>query len=69
MVSYVSIAGHELATLTELIQGGLREGQYPLFVAEGTPEKSFQQIQGSGYLWYCLDKLRKYSKPFSHLWP
>ena len=49
--------------LTELIQSGLREGQYPLFVAEGTPEKKLQQIQGSGYLWYCLDKLRNIQSP------
>jgi hypothetical protein len=34
-----------------------------LFVAEGTPEKKLQQIQGSGYLWYCLDKLRNIQSP------
>jgi hypothetical protein len=49
--------------LTDLIRDGLDEGQYPLFVAEGTPEKKLQQIQGSGYLWYCLDKLRNVQSP------
>lgn len=44
--------------LTDLIRDGLNEKQYPLFVAEGTPGKKLQQIQSSGYLWYCLDKLR-----------
>jgi hypothetical protein len=44
--------------LTDLIRDGLSQGQYPLFVAEGNPEKKLQQIQGSGYLWYCLDKLK-----------
>lgn len=49
--------------LTDLIRDGLSEGQYPLFVAEGIPEKKLQQIQGNGYLWYCLDKLRNIQSP------
>jgi hypothetical protein len=49
--------------LTELIREGLENGQYPLFVAEGTPEKKHEQIHGNGYLWYCLDKLRSIQSP------
>lgn len=49
--------------LTELIREGLEKGQYPLFVAEGTPEKKLEQIQGNGYLWYALDKLRSIQSP------
>lgn len=49
--------------LVDLIQDGLNQGQYPLIVAEGTPEKKLQQIQSSGYLWYCLDKLRNIQSP------
>ena len=41
--------------LTELIEDGLDKGQYPLFIAEGSPEKKLEQIQGSGYLWYALE--------------
>lgn len=49
--------------LTELIREGLHVGQYPLFVAEGSPEKKLQQIQGNGYLWYCLEKFRSIQSP------
>ncbi len=49
--------------LTELIRDGFAKGQYPLFVAEGSPEKKLEQIQGNGYLWYCLDKLRNIESP------
>jgi hypothetical protein len=49
--------------LTELIEEGLDKGQYPLFVAEGNPEKKLDQIQGSGYLWYALEKLRTIQSP------
>jgi len=49
--------------LTDLIREGLGQGQYPLFVAEGTPDKKLQQIQGNGYLWYCLEKLRSIQSP------
>lgn len=45
--------------LTELIRKGLDEGNYPLFVAEGGAAQKLEQIQRSGYLWYCLDKLAK----------
>lgn len=49
--------------LTDLIREGLEVGQYPLFVAEGSPEKKLQQIQANGYLWYCMEKLRAIRKP------
>ena len=49
--------------MTELIEEGLDEGQYPLFIAEGSPEKKLEQIQGSGYLWYGLEKLRAIQSP------
>ena len=49
--------------MTELIQEGLNKGQYPLFIAEGSPDKKLEQIQGSGYLWYALDKLRTIQSP------
>jgi len=49
--------------LTDLIKEGLDQGQYPLFVAEGTPDKKVQQIQASGYLWYCMEKLRAIQSP------
>lgn len=46
-------------TLMELIKEGLESGQYPLFVAEGKPEKKLEQIQNNGYLFYCLGKLER----------
>ena len=49
--------------LTDLIRAGLAEGVYPLFVAEGTPEKKLEQIQRIGYLWYALDKLSRIETP------
>lgn len=49
--------------LTQLIQEGLAGKQYPLFVAEGTPEGKLEQIQRTGYLWYCLDKLSRVEGP------
>jgi hypothetical protein len=49
--------------LTELIREGLEEGHYPLFVAEGIPEKKLEQIQGNGYLWYSSDKLHNIKSP------
>src|SRR5439155_21210102 len=51
--------------LTELIQEGLEKGQYPLFVAEGSPEKKLDQIQGNGYLWYASEKLRNIESPLA----
>lgn len=49
--------------LTELIRAGLAEGIYPLFVAEGSPEKKLEQIQRVGYLWYSLDKFSRIESP------
>lgn len=49
--------------LTELIQQGLEKKNYPLFIAEGSADKKLQQIQNSGYLWYCLDKLARIKGP------
>lgn len=49
--------------LTELIRAGLSRSEYPLFVAEGSPERKLEQIQRSGYLWYCLDKLARVESP------
>ncbi len=49
-------------TQTPLIQNireALDNGQYPLFVAEGLPERKLEQIQRSGYLSYCLGKLER----------
>lgn len=45
--------------LIEGIRESLDEGQYPLFVAEGTSDKKLEQIQNSGYLSYCLGKLER----------
>ncbi len=45
--------------LTELIKQGLDEKRYPLFVAEGSSQAKLEQIQRSGYLWYCLDKFSR----------
>jgi Domain of unknown function (DUF4917) len=45
--------------LIELIRQGLKEREYPLFVAEGDSEKKLEQIQRSGYLSYCLGKLER----------
>jgi hypothetical protein len=49
--------------LTDLIRAGLEAGEYPLFVAEGTPERKLEQIQRHGYLWYSLDKLARIESP------
>lgn len=49
--------------LTELVRDGLERGDCPLFVAEGAPEKKLEQIQRSGYLYYCLDKLSRIKAP------
>jgi len=55
-----SRTGHRL---TDLIRAGLAEGNYPLFVAEGSPEKKLEQIQRIGYLWYALDKFSRIEGP------
>jgi hypothetical protein len=49
--------------LTQLIQEGLANKSYPMFVAEGSAQQKLEQIQRSGYLWYCLDKLAKIESP------
>jgi hypothetical protein len=49
--------------LTKLVRAGLDEGHYPLFVAEGKPDKKRRQIQNSGYLSYCLGKLERIETP------
>lgn len=49
--------------LTQLIQEGLNAKHYPLFVAEGSPQGKLEQIQRTGYLWYCLDKLGRTEGP------
>jgi hypothetical protein len=49
--------------LTDSIRDGLKRQAYPLFIAEGSSDKKLQQIQGSGYLWYCLDKLARIKGP------
>lgn len=49
--------------LTELIRAGLDEGNYPLFVAEGASQQKLEQIQRSGYLWYCFNKIAKIESP------
>lgn len=46
-------------TLMELVRGGLDKGQYPLFIAEGKPEKKLEQMQNNGYLFYCLGKFER----------
>lgn len=43
--------------LMELIREGLESKKYPLFVAEGLPEKKLEQINSNAYLAYCLGKL------------
>jgi hypothetical protein len=49
--------------LTDLIRDGLKSKQYPVFVAEGSPDKKLEQVQRSGYLWYCLDKFSRIASP------
>ena len=49
--------------LTDLIRAGLSVHKYPLFVAEGSPDKKLEQIQRTGYLWYALDKLARVEGP------
>ncbi len=49
--------------LTQLIREGLKEKNYPLFVAEGTAESKMEQIQRCGYLWYCFDKFARIECP------
>ncbi|WP_341836113.1 DUF4917 family protein [Chitinophaga pollutisoli] len=43
--------------LIDLIKSGLDNNSFPLFVAEGSPEKKVEQINSNAYLSYCLSKL------------
>lgn len=49
--------------LTDQIRESLSRSEYPLIVAEGTPEKKLEQVERSGYLWYALDKLHRIEGP------
>lgn len=49
--------------LTDLITEGLQNDAYPLFIAEGDSPKKTEQIQRSGYLWYCYSKLSRSENP------
>ena len=49
--------------LTELIQAGLAQRSYPLFIAEGRAEKKLEQIEGHGYLWEGIQKLARLESP------
>lgn len=49
--------------LTDQIRESLSRSEYPLIVAEGTPEKKLEQIEHNGYLWYALDKLHRIQGP------
>lgn len=49
--------------LTTSIQAGLAEGRYPLFVAEGLPEKKLEQINRSSYLSYAFGKFMRIEGP------
>lgn len=55
--------GRTATPITDLVRQGLERNQYPLFVAEGKPEKKAEQIRGNGYLFYCLDKLSRIESP------
>ena len=49
--------------LTRWVQIGLEAERYPLFVAEGDSKKKLEQIERSGYLWHCLQKLSRIQRP------
>lgn len=55
--------GRTATPITELVREGLDREQYPLFVAEGDPEKKAAQIRSNGYLFSCLDKLSRIGAP------
>jgi len=46
-----------------LIREGLKAGQYPLFVAEGTHRQKLEQISRNGYLSYAFGKLGRITGP------
>lgn len=45
--------------LMELIRESLDNDRYPLFVAEGLPDKKLEQINSNAYLAYCLSKFSR----------
>ncbi len=49
--------------LIEAVKDGLDHERYPLFVAEGAPDRKLEQIQRSFYLGYSLDKLKSIQGP------
>jgi hypothetical protein len=49
--------------LTDQVRESLGRSEYPLIVAEGTPDKKLEQIERNGYLWYALDKLHRIQGP------
>lgn len=49
--------------LMELILEAFSRGGYPLFVAEGTPEKKLEQIRRNSYLSYALGKFGRIESP------
>lgn len=49
--------------LMQLILESLARGQYPLFVAEGSPEKKLEQIRKNAYLFYALGKFGRIESP------
>lgn len=49
--------------LTDLVEEGLEEDRYPLFVAEGAAEKKLQQIGNNHYLAHCLDEFSNVEGP------
>ncbi len=55
--------GRTLTPITELVRRGLEREEYPLFVAEGDPEKKAAQIRSNGYLFSCLDKFSRIGAP------
>lgn len=49
--------------LIENILESISRHEYPLFVAEGEPEKKMEQIEGSSYLSACYSKLSRIESP------
>lgn len=53
------IRDSQMRPLVDVVKEGLEHRQYPLFVAEGNPEKKLEQILRNHYLSYCLGKLER----------
>jgi hypothetical protein len=49
--------------ILDLVRNGVRNKQYPLFIAEGDGEKKKDQIVRNGYLSYAWSKLKKIEAP------